>query len=134
MPAFHRSIAIAIAAAITLGSDALAFDPARDVQGNGVPVPPQSPLPPLQLSDQQRAQVSKAVRIDHTEIAPTGKAAEFEPSVGAQVPAGIELNPLPRPLVYDIPILKQYSYVKLKGRVLIVNALTRAIVDMFPEG
>jgi hypothetical protein len=129
------AIAIACAAVLAFGSAALAIDPAHDVQGNGAPVPPQSPLPPLSLSDDQRAEVSRAVAVDHTaaSIAKNKAATAFEPAVGARLPAGVGLNPLPRPLVYRIPVLKQYTYVKFKHRVLIVNGLTRTIVDMLPE-
>lgn len=134
MPTRFRSLAIACASVIALGSAALAVDPAHDVQGYGAPVPPQSPLPPLSLSDAERAEIARAVAVDHTAVsfAKNKAATAFEPAVGTRLPAGVGLNPLPRPLVYKIPVLKEYTYVKFKHRVLIVNGLTRAIVDMLP--
>ena len=39
---------------------------------------------------------------------------------------------LPPPLIYEMPKLERYTYLKLKGQVLIVNLMTSKIVDMFP--
>ena len=57
----------------------------------------------------------------------------FQPSVGAKVPGAVKLQPLPRPLVNEMQPLKRYTYVKFKHQVLLVNPMTRKIVDMFPE-
>ncbi len=48
----------------------------------------------------------------------------FQPSLGAKLPKGLGLHPLPQPLVAKI---------KFKDQVLIVNPMTRLIVDMFPQ-
>ena len=62
------------------------------------------------------------------------KAAQsFQPSVGTKLPKGLSLHPLPQPLIADIKPLQPYAYVKFKDRVLIVNPMTRVIVDMFPQ-
>jgi hypothetical protein len=37
---------------------------------------------------------------------------------------------LPRPLVYEIPALKQYYYVRLPDTVMIVDPMTNKIVDL----
>jgi hypothetical protein len=93
-------------------------------------------LPPLKLTDAQRDQVRQALAGEKTEVTfqlkSTKSKKDFEPSVGAQIPNGIELNAFPWPLVEKIPPLKQYTYVKLKHQVLIVNGMTRRIVDQFP--
>jgi hypothetical protein len=60
-------------------------------------------------------------------------AQNFQPSVGAKVPGAVKLHPLPRPLVNQMQPLKRYTYVKFKQQVLLVNPMTRKIVDMFPE-
>jgi hypothetical protein len=91
----------------------------------------------LQLSDEQRAKIKRALSSEHTEVSFGLKSAKgaqnFEPSPGATIPKGLGLHPLPRPLVYDNPVLKRYTYLKFKHEVLIVNPMTRKIVDMFPE-
>jgi hypothetical protein len=44
--------------------------------------------------------------------------ADFHPAIGAKVPAQAKLspNPLPRPLLDEIPALKQYCYARLPDR------------------
>ena len=38
--------------------------------------------------------------------------------------------PLPRPLVYDVPVLKQYYYVQLDDQVLIVDPMTKTVAEI----
>jgi Protein of unknown function (DUF1236) len=94
-------------------------------------------IPPLRLSPTQRTEIQQALRSEDTEVSFALKSAKgaqnFTPSVGAKVPTALKLHPLPRPLVYEIQPLKRYSYVKFKHQVLIVNPMSREIVDMFPE-
>jgi hypothetical protein len=101
------------------------------------PVSQEPSVAPLQLSDEQRTKIKQALSSEHTEVSFALKSAKgaqnFEPSPGATVPKGLKLHPLPRPLVYDIPVLKRYTYLKFKQEVLIVNPMTHKIVDMFPE-
>jgi hypothetical protein len=59
-------------------------------------------------------------------------AASFEPAVGGKLPKGVLAQPLPRPLIYELPTLREYTYVKFRDQILIVNPLTNEIVDMFP--
>ena len=94
-------------------------------------------IPPLAFSQAQRARIRQAVRSEDTEVSfaikPAKGAESFEPSVGAKVPNALKLHPLPRPLIYQMQPLKRYTYIKFKHPVLIVNPMTREIVDMFPE-
>jgi len=55
------------------------------------------------------------------------------PSVGAKIPAGLHPHTLPPPLLADMPVLKRYTYLKFKQQVLIIDPMSRKIVDMFPE-
>jgi uncharacterized protein DUF1236 len=102
------------------------------------PALPQHQTAPLNLSDEQRAKIREAVTPKDTEVTfrlkATKSAASFEPAVGAKIPSSLKPHPLPRPLVYDMPALKQYGYLKLKHQVLIVDPMTHRIVDMFPDG
>jgi hypothetical protein len=43
----------------------------------------------------------------------------------------VQAHALPRPLIYQVPILEEYTYVKFRDQILIVNPLTNEIVDMF---
>lgn len=97
----------------------------------------QPTLPPLQLSDTQRQRIRQALSREQTEINPKAKtvkpAAAFEPAVGAKLPSQLKAHPLPRPLVYEIPLLKRYMYVKFKHEVVIINPLTRVVAAVLPE-
>jgi Protein of unknown function (DUF1236) len=94
-------------------------------------------VPPLALSQAQREKIGAAVRPEDTEVSfalKNAKSAQsFQPSVGAKLPKGLGLHPLPQPLVAEIKPLEHYTYVKFKDQVLIVNPMTRVIVDMFPQ-
>jgi hypothetical protein len=84
---------------------------------------------PLQLTDSQRQQVVQAVNQKATDdTLPSG----FHPATGAEVPSQkkLPLHPLPRPLIYHIPVLKQYYYAKLPKNVLIVDPMTRKVVNV----
>jgi hypothetical protein len=87
------------------------------------------PKPPLELTEAQRQQVLRAVSTKDTlDKPPPG----FKPTIGAAVPSQkkLALHPLPRPLVYRIPVLAQYYYGKLPDTVLIVDPMTKKVVDM----
>jgi hypothetical protein len=93
--------------------------------------------PPLHLTEAQRAQIQEAVRYEDTtttfQLKATKGAKDFEPKIGETIPKGVVGQALPRPLIYSIPELKQYMYVKMKHEILIVNPMTKTIADLFPE-
>jgi len=86
----------------------------------------------LQLTEAQRQQVVQAVNPKDTE---DKLPADFQPSVGATVPSQekMPMHPLPRPLVYQVPVLKQYYYAKLPKNVVIVDPMTKKVVDVIPR-
>jgi len=94
-------------------------------------------IPPLRFGKHSGQGYRQAVRSEDTEVCfalkPAKGAESFEPSVGAKVPNALKLHPLPPPLIYQMQPLKRYAYIKFKHQVLIVNPMTRKIVDMFPE-
>jgi hypothetical protein len=126
---------------VILGGTALAEgtgeqQPGAVIQSVGPAVASNPQVQPLDLNDQQRQDVKKAVAGEDIEVTfqlkDTKSAETFEPTVGAKVPAALKLHPLPRPLIYSIPVLKQYTYIKLKHAVVIVDPMTRKIADVFP--
>lgn len=104
-------------------------------------VPPpvaQNPSPqPLQLSDQQKAKIKQVLQGENTEVTfslkTTKPTQSFNPTIGAKIPSPLKAHTLPPPLINEMPALKQYTYLKFKGQVLIINPMTRKIVDIFPE-
>ena len=101
------------------------------------PVSQNPVLPPLNLTDDQRAKIRQVLSTKNTEVTfqlkTTKPAQSFNPAVGAKLPTGLKANSLPPPLIYEMPVLKRYTYLKFKERVLIVNPMTGKIVDMFSE-
>jgi hypothetical protein len=103
------------------------------------PAVPQNPKsPPLQLSDDQRAKIRQVLKGENTEVQFSLKsnkpAKDFAPSVGAKIPAGLQPHTLPSPLLSEMPALERYTYLKFKQQVLIIDPMSRKIVDMFAEG
>jgi hypothetical protein len=82
---------------------------------------------PLALTEAQRQRVIAAVSKEDTldKLPP-----DFQPAIGAKIPPQKKLaaHPLPRPLVYEIPALKQYYYARLPQRVLIIDPTKKEVV------
>jgi len=107
------------------------------VQSVPPPVSQNLTVPPLHLSDAQRNQIQQALRGENTEVTfgtKTTKPTEgFNPTVGAKIPASLKPHTLPPPLLSQMPELKRYTYLKFKHQVLIVDPMSRKVVDVFPE-
>lgn len=86
--------------------------------------------PQLVLSAAQTAAIQEAVGAENS-YQPT--PAGFEAEVGATVSNEIAPHPLPRPLIYEIEALKNYSYSKLDRNVLIVDPMSNKIVQVMPR-
>jgi hypothetical protein len=77
------------------------------------------------LTDDQRSAIYQALKDQ-----PAGAA--FNADVGVQLPASIELRPLPRELTERIPHTNGYQYAVTDNRVLLVSPVSRVVVGMFP--
>jgi len=126
-----------VASAVLAATAALAQSPGSVEQSIPPAVSQKPKVPPLQLSDSQRARIQQALSRENTEVTFSLKtqqpAKDFEPKVGAVVPRALKFHALPEPLVADMPMLKRYAYLKLKQQVLIIDPMNRRIVDMFAE-
>jgi hypothetical protein len=90
------------------------------------------PKPAPALNEVERQQVWQAVMAQATDDKlPEG----FQPVVGAKVPTQIKLplHPLPGPLANQIPVLKQYYYAKLPDKVLLVDPISRKVVEVIAQ-
>jgi hypothetical protein len=129
------------ALAIMLGSTAILLaqpNPRGAVElTNGTRLEQNPSLPNLMLTNIQREQIRKTVLTEHNEIEfrlkSTKPAKDFIPAVGAALPKGVKAQSLPTPVLWQLPQLRDYMYVKMKDQVLIVNGMTNKIVDMFSE-
>ena len=132
--AFGTAIVLLLSAATGIA----AGQTGGDLQQTIPPPVSQNPkLPPLHLSDDQRGKIRAVLRDVNSEVDFALKsnkpAKDFAPSVGARIPAGLHPHSLPPPLIYEMPVLRDYTYLKFKHQVLIIDAMSRKIVDMFPE-
>jgi hypothetical protein len=121
----------------TAAGNGNASQPGAVIQSVPPPVAQNPSPPPLQLSDQQKTKIKQALQGENTEVTFSLKTAKptqnFAPAIGAKIPTALKAHTLPPPLLNEMPTLKQYTYLKFKGQVLIINPMTRKIVDMFPE-
>ncbi|HEY2136106.1 MAG TPA: hypothetical protein VGH49_09475 [Xanthobacteraceae bacterium] len=137
--AANRSVFVAtILATTALAGTVAAQDRSGAVVQSIPPAVSQNPtVPQLHLSDAQRSRIQQALSRQDTEVSFGLKSAKpsqnFAPSVGAAVPKGLKPHTLPRPLIYQMPLLKAYTYLKFKHEVLIIDPMSRKIVDLFPE-
>lgn len=95
---------------------------------SGVPMP--ADKPPLQLSEEERAATRDAISLEHSHQRTPDK---FEPRVGATVTSAVKPMPLPRPLVYEVPVLQQYAYAKLDRDVVLIDLMSMTVVDVIPR-
>ena len=120
-----RLLILALLASLAVAAPAAAQGPAPSNTVAGE-VPPK---PPLKLTDEQKARVAQAINGQDTLAKlPAG----FAPAIGARAPSedAVPEYPLPRPLVYDVPVLKQYYYVQLDDQVLIVDPMTKTVAEI----
>ena len=116
-------LALLVSLALVVPAAAESPAPSNTVAGE---VPPR---PPLKLTDEQKNKVAQAINGQDTLAKlPAGVA----PAVGARAPSedAVPEYPLPRPLVYEVPVLKQYYYVQLADQVLIVDPMTKTVAEI----
>ncbi|MGD9923293.1 MAG: hypothetical protein AB7V13_17890 [Pseudorhodoplanes sp.] len=99
--------------------------------GEGMPtIEFQSDKPPLRLTKRDRNRVAEAISRERTyQRKPEG----FEPHIGLTVRKEIKLSPMPRPLIYQVPALRQYDYAKLQSNILVIDPMSMTIVDVIPR-
>jgi glucose/arabinose dehydrogenase len=78
------------------------------------------------LSDEQRRTIHQALKGQ-----PVGSA--FNADLGVQLPASVELRPLPGEITGRVPQTAGYQYAVAADRVLLVSPVSRVVVGVFPE-
>src|SRR5690348_13081947 len=134
---FTALCAASLAAPAMAAGNGTPSQPGAVIQSVPPPVAQNPSPPPLQLSDQQKAKIKQVLAGKNTEVTfslkTTKPAQSFNPTIGAKIPTSLKAHALPPPLNQEMPALKEYTYLKFKGQVLIINPMTGKIVDMFPE-
>ncbi len=75
----------------------------------------------LHLTEAQRQKIRAVVADDKTDVtfkddAPKGDK-DFTPSLGAAIPAKLPMQAMPPALAAELPMLANFSYVKMKGKI-----------------
>jgi hypothetical protein len=89
----------------------------------------------LHLTEAQRQKFRAVVADDKTDVTfkddATKADKDFTPSLGATIPAKLPMQAMPPALSAKLPMLADFSYIKMKGQILIVNPMSKKILDMF---
>ena len=78
------------------------------------------------LTDEERQRIYQTLKDQ-----PAGSA--FNADIGTQMPASINLRPLPSELTERVPQTGGYQYAVAGNRVLLVSPISRVVVGVFPE-
>jgi hypothetical protein len=112
-------------------------------QGMGASSAPHKPSPPaasapsqnqssqnqtgqneVSLNDQQKQAIWQTLSKARAENTP----ADFQASVGAQVPKGMRLHHFSRAMTREVPAMHRYRYAKVPNQVIIVDPRTRKVI------
>lgn len=147
----HLAVSCASAALLVLSAAAFAAESGHNAASSApnsttgaAPSGPDEPqshlkpsLPALHLTDAQRQQIRQAVAGKDTEVTfqlkKTKPLKGFKAKVGEKIPPHLPAHALPSSLTQKLPMLADYKYMKVDKQVLIVNPMTKKIVDIFPE-
>jgi hypothetical protein len=125
----HGAIAIALLAGVGI---AAAQNTPLPPAGSAAPKAPSSmnQSGALQLSAAQKSTIFKTVTKDKVKSPPP---ANMQVSVGAQVPASIELYPLPANVVSEVPAAKMYKYTVSQNQVVLVDPTNMQVVEIIKQ-
>jgi hypothetical protein len=80
----------------------------------------------LQLSQQQKQQIGQALSSEQAQPAGAGAQAQ----VGSKLPASMTTKPMPGSVAAQVPATKDFHFVKLQDRVLIVDPKDQMIAEV----
>ena len=141
----YSAVTLALLASVTC---AVAQSPATNTKrdsGAAMPPPPSAQMPAapskLQSSAQAQTQAQLSLSADQKKAIwdSVGKnkgakaPANFQASVGANVPAQVALRPLPGTLSKQVPDAKKYRYAKIADEVVLVDPSTHKVIDIIKQ-
>jgi hypothetical protein len=117
-----RSIALYAATALTLfaGAGTALAQTAKPVVEGTVPTPA-----PLQMTPEQRQTAYRTI-VRERAVPPAKTNVEY--SVGARIPDGTHLYPVPQEAAAAMPAIGSYKYLRVNGEVLLVDPATSHVV------
>ena len=138
----RNSLRLGAMALALLGTVAVAVAQAPPSPTPGGPTPGGAPAAPglnqstspnqkVQLSATQKTAIYNAVSKDKSKS--TSPPANFQASIGAKVPASIELHALPPEAVANAQAASSYRYAMVNNQVVLVDPLTMQVVDIIRQ-
>src|SRR5580704_6692509 len=91
-----------------------------------------NPSGTLALTAQQRAEIYQTVAKEKDKVR-TPPPVNLRASIGAQLPASIELYMLPDDVGTAVPATKLYRYTIVQNQVVIVDPTTMKVVDLIGQ-
>jgi hypothetical protein len=82
---------------------------------------------PLKLSPTQRQTVYRTIVRER--VKPTQETVRYR--VGMRVPETVQLYPVPESVVTEVPVVRDYKYMVVNDRVVLVDPVTSEVVDDF---
>jgi len=122
--------AVAVALLASAGIAAAQTSPSSPMSPPSATTGRSSQATPLQLSAKQKTEIFQTVTKEKVKSPPPANMAL---SIGAQVPASIELYPLPANVVSQVPAAKSYKYTVAQNQVVLVDPTSMKIVDVIKQ-
>jgi len=80
---------------------------------------------PLELTPVQRRTIYRTIVRER--MAPAEPTIEYR--VGARVPGGVRLYPVPQEVAVEVPAIRSYKYMVVNNRVVLVDPATSQVVE-----
>ena len=84
----------------------------------------------IQLTPAQKSAIYNTVSKENVSAAP---ALNLRLAVGSELPASIELHPLPADALAEIPAIKPYRYTVVQKQVVLVEPRSRKVVEIIRQ-
>lgn len=138
---FHIRTSATVLALLAGVSIAVAQTPSQNAPAGSTPKAQTMPNSPstsgsmnqssaLQLSASQKTAIFKSVTKEKVKSPPP---ANLSLSVGAQVPASVELYALPANVVSTVPATKEFKYTVARNQVVLVDPASMKIVEIIKQ-
>ena len=82
------------------------------------------------LTDAQRQEIWRGVSQQATK---ESRPAAFKAAIGEAIPGSIKIQPLPSTVGAEVPAVKSYDFAMLQNQVLIVDPLSKKIIDILSQ-
>ena len=121
---------LALLAGVGIAAAQSPMPPAGSAPAQRAPAASSQNSAALQLSAAQKTAIFQSVTKEKVKTPPP---ANMQVSVGAQIPASIELYPLPANIVSEVPATKAFKYTVAQNQVVIVDPTNMKVVEIIKQ-